>query len=60
MYFFNYVRLGFNILGNGSDIPSYVEPVVTPGHEFSGRVVALGDGAEQVGRSRAGRTEKRR
>ena len=25
--------------------PSYVEPPVTPGHEFSGHVVALGPGA---------------
>ena len=25
--------------------PSYVEPPVTPGHEFSGHAVALGPGA---------------
>eukprot|EP00095_Tigriopus_kingsejongensis_P004605 snap_masked-scaffold1890_size25423-processed-gene-0.3 protein:Tk04605 transcript:snap_masked-scaffold1890_size25423-processed-gene-0.3-mRNA-1 annotation:"iditol 2-dehydrogenase" len=31
--------------GDGKDIPSYVEPPVIPGHEFSGVVVALGDGA---------------
>jgi hypothetical protein len=35
-------------LGDGADIPAYVEPVVTAGHEFSGRVVALGEGAEEV------------
>ncbi len=34
--------------GDGADIPAYVEPVVTAGHEFSGRVVALGEGAEEV------------
>ncbi len=27
--------------------PSYCEPPVTPGHEFSGHVVALGPGAEE-------------
>ena len=37
------------MLGNGDDVPCYVEPVVTPGHEFSGRVVGLGEGAAEVG-----------
>ena len=36
------------VLGNGADVPSYVEPVVTPGHEFSARVVQLGVGAAEV------------
>ena len=36
------------VSGNGADVPSYVEPVVTPGHEFSARVVQLGDGAAEV------------
>lgn len=31
--------------GDGGDVPCYVEPVVTVGHEFSGTVVALGKGA---------------
>ncbi|TRY71951.1 hypothetical protein TCAL_03938 [Tigriopus californicus] len=31
--------------GDGKDIPCYVEPPVIPGHEFSGEVVALGEGA---------------
>ena len=35
-------------VGDGKDIPGYVEPVVTAGHEFSGRVVALGEGAGEV------------
>lgn len=34
--------------GDGGDIPAYVEPVVTAGHEFSGRVVSLGEGAEEL------------
>ncbi|XP_023336628.1 uncharacterized protein LOC111707716 [Eurytemora carolleeae] len=34
--------------GNGADVPSYVEPVVTPGHEFSARVVQLGAGAAEL------------
>jgi len=33
--------------GDGGDIPCYVEPVVTVGHEFSGTVVALGSGASE-------------
>ena len=33
--------------GDGGDIPSYVEPPVTAGHELSCRVVALGDGAAE-------------
>ena len=28
----------FSFLGNGADVPQYVEPPVIPGHEFSGRV----------------------
>ena len=36
------------LIGDGGDIPAYVEPVVTAGHEFSGRVVALGEGAAEV------------
>ena len=36
------------VSGNGADVPSYVEPVVTPGHEFSARVVQLGVGAAEV------------
>merc|ERR1712156_1027821 len=34
--------------GNGADVPQYVEPPVIPGHEFSGRVVALGEGAAEL------------
>jgi len=34
--------------GNGKDMPAYVEPVVTAGHEFSGRVVGLGEDAEKI------------
>ncbi len=34
--------------GNGSDLLPYVEPVVTPGHEFSGTVVQLGEQADKV------------
>ena len=31
--------------GDGDGVPPYVEPPVIAGHEFSGRVVALGPGA---------------
>merc|ERR1711971_53666 len=34
--------------GNGADVPQYVEPPVIPGHEFSGRVVSLGEGAAEL------------
>jgi len=34
--------------GNGRDLPCYVEPPVIPGHEFSGRVVQLGEGAGEL------------
>ena len=34
--------------GNGKDLAPYVEPPVIPGHEFSGRVVALGEGAGEL------------
>ena len=34
--------------GNGKDLLPYVEPVVTPGHEFSGTVVQLGEQADKV------------
>lgn len=43
----NYAKRSF-VSGNGADVPSYVEPVVTPGHEFSARVVQLGVGAAEV------------
>jgi len=33
--------------GDGKDVPSYVEPPVIAGHEFSGRVVKLGEGAAE-------------
>ena len=36
------------IIGNGADMPAYVEPIVTPGHEFSGKVVELGPDAAKV------------
>jgi len=34
--------------GNGSDLLPYVEPIVTPGHEFSGTVVQLGEQADKI------------
>ena len=35
------------IPGDGKDIPRYIDPPVIPGHEFSGTVVALGEGAKE-------------
>eukprot|EP00092_Neocalanus_flemingeri_P016659 GFUD01018022.1.p1 GENE.GFUD01018022.1~~GFUD01018022.1.p1 ORF type:complete len:382 (+),score=83.25 GFUD01018022.1:56-1147(+) len=33
--------------GDGDEVPCYVEPPVIAGHEFSGRVVKLGEGAAE-------------
>ena len=39
--FKNVINMGV-VVGDGKDVPSYVEPPVIAGHEFSGRVVKLG------------------
>lgn len=44
----NKTFLSHFFIGDGKDIPAYVEAPVTPGHEFSGRVVALGEGAGEL------------
>eukprot|EP00091_Calanus_sinicus_P005768 TRINITY_DN16275_c0_g1_i1.p2 TRINITY_DN16275_c0_g1~~TRINITY_DN16275_c0_g1_i1.p2 ORF type:complete len:102 (+),score=15.55 TRINITY_DN16275_c0_g1_i1:213-518(+) len=40
-----WVQQGFG--GDGEGVPCYVEPPVIAGHEFSGRVVKLGEGAAE-------------